>query len=364
MPRPSGLGRPEIGARGAKIGVYGEPGKGKTELVMTAARNGGRMLYVLDTEGRTQYYLKDPRFTFEPLYSKRVEDALALLKYTEEEQAHGKRVIFAVDSFSSLWFEQQGVAEAAGMTSRGTAKFDSWSIAKKPLKKFYDALFTTDVDVLITMRAKPKYEVTKDSSGGAVPKDMGYDAPDIERGLMYALDLVVAMRTDDIKPGVPLKPDNFYCVVIKTSGPADNNPTPIGKRISNPTYDQLIGLRLPGSRRLVFEGDDAELIALIATAKSSTELMNWAAAHGLDVAQVRAAMVTAFGEKLVPSKQTEYCRFVYNLWKTLANGNGEENKEPDIDEEEGKATEAALAAGKTMNVELPGIDEFLDRDKA
>jgi hypothetical protein len=64
--KPTKLGLPSVGERGAKIAVYGQYGTGKTELVMTAVEVGHLLL--VDTEGRSQY-LRRGRGRFEVVYS-------------------------------------------------------------------------------------------------------------------------------------------------------------------------------------------------------------------------------------------------------------------------------------------------------
>jgi len=240
MSKPKGLGKPVIGERGAKVGVYGQFGTGKTELVMSATEIGH--LLVVDAEGRTQYYDSEKDHGFEVIYSKDVSDAINLLTYAQALKHKGERAIFAIDGFSSMWFEQQEVAERAGMTSAGTPRYDSWATAKKPLKKLYAMLFQTPVDCIITMRAKPAYAMQ-----GNAPVDLKHDKADAERGLAFAVDLVVEMFKEDKKPGVALTPEDFYCIITKASGPKEDNPLPIGSKIINPSFKKLMALRLKGN---------------------------------------------------------------------------------------------------------------------
>jgi hypothetical protein len=59
-------------------------------------------------------------------------------------------------------------------------------------------------------------------------ESLGWNRPDVERGLPYALDLVLEMRKDELPPGTPLEGKHFYTVVTKTSGPKESNRLPIG----------------------------------------------------------------------------------------------------------------------------------------
>lgn len=288
MKKPTNLGAPTQFTRGAKIGGYGQCGTGKTELVMSTTEVAHLLL--LDAEGRSQYYDAEANHGFEVVYSKSIQDAIDLLAYAEHLQRDGQAVVFGLDGWSSLWFEQQEVAERIGSTRRGTAKYASWGPAKKPIKQFYSMLFNTTVDCIITMRAKPKY----DQVGQKVTK-AGYDKPDTERGLGYAVDLVVEMTKQALPPGTPLKPENFWCTVVKTSGPKENNPLPIGTVIKDPSFTKLLGLRQAGVAGLQIAGGNVELQVLEATVTNSRQLGDLIVRSGLDKEEVFALLKEKIG---------------------------------------------------------------------
>lgn len=288
MNRPTKLGQPLQYARGAKIGVYGQFGTGKTELVMSATKVAHLLL--LDAEGRSQYYSVDANHGFEVIYSKNIQDAIDLLVYAESLRQTGEQVVFGLDGWSSLWFEQQEVAERIGSTSRGTAKYASWGPAKKPIKQLYAMLYNTTVDCIITMRAKPKY-----SQAGRKVTAAGFDVPDTERGLGYAVDLVVEMTKQELPPGTPLKPEHFWCTVVKTSGPKEDNPLPIGTTIKDPSFAKLIGLRRAGSETLKIAGGDVELQVLMATITGSKQLGDLIVRFGLETDAVFAHLKEKLG---------------------------------------------------------------------
>jgi len=264
-------------------------------------------LLLLDAEGRSQYYKPEADHGFEAIYSKSVQDAIDLLAYAEQLHASGTPVVFGLDGWSSLWFEQQEVAERIGSTGRGTAKYSSWGPAKKPIKQLYAMLFNTTVDCIITIRAKPKYS----QEGGKVTKH-GYDAPDTERGLGYAVDLVVEMSKQDLPPGTPMKPEHFWCTVVKTSGPKEDNPLPIGTVIKDPSFGKLLGLRQVGSETLKIAGGDVELQVLEATITSSKQLSDLIVRFGLDEDGVFAHLKEKLGA-YQNSKLPDYIREVFVL---------------------------------------------------
>jgi hypothetical protein len=87
--------------------------------------------------------------------------------------------VVAVDSFSSVWFNQQEVAEElTRQWSRGRggdrASFRAWGPAKKPLKQLYNLMMATRCHVIVTARAKEKYEVSKlpATAEGEAPEDV------------------------------------------------------------------------------------------------------------------------------------------------------------------------------------------------
>ncbi len=287
MDKPKGLGKPTVHERGAKIGAYGEPGTGKTELIMSVTKYAHLLL--MDCEGRSQYYDPDEGLGFEVMYSKSINDAIDLLRYAESLHAQGKKVVFAIDGWSAIWMEQQEVAERIGATSGGNAKYSSWAGAKKPLKAFYALMYATPVDCIISMQSKPAYsdDVTR-------PDKLGYNIAITERGLHYAVDLVVEMNKDDLDPGTPLAGENFWAVVTKTSGPKEDHPLPIGTAVRDPSFAKLLGLRLGGTGRLDINGDvDAQVLqALTATLDDLKELI---AEAGLDEVETFAHLKEKFG---------------------------------------------------------------------
>jgi hypothetical protein len=287
MKRPPELGKPVLCERGAKIGVYGQPGTGKTELVMSARKYAH--ILILDCEGRTQYYDSEDGNGFEVIYSKSINDAIGLLEYAESLHAQGEKVVFAIDGWSAIWFEQKEVAERIGATSKGTAKYSSWGPAKKPLQRLYSMLYSTPVDCIITMQSKEAY-----SDDATRPDNLGFNKPVTEKGFMYAVDLVIEMHKDDVKPGAVLKDENFFSVVVKTSGPKESNPLPIGTVIRDTTFQKLLGLRLGGAGTLSI-GSDIDVQVLLAATATIGDLKRIIADLSLDENEVFAHLKDKFG---------------------------------------------------------------------
>jgi len=224
--------------RPLRILVYGLPKTGKSHLVATATEVGP--LFWQDTEGGSDYYDAGHGYGFRVL---RDRDPMKTVQAVElASPTGGVHPVIAVDSFSSTWFGQQEVAEelttrwSRGKTN-GRASFRAWGPAKKPLKKLYDVMHSSQCHIIITARAKNKYEV----GPGGEPKEVGL-VPDVERNLAYAVDLVVEVGIDELKKGVSPKPENFHALVV---GSRSAN-IPIGRVFQNPKFSDFLPAVLKG----------------------------------------------------------------------------------------------------------------------
>ena len=135
MNKPKGLGKPKIGTRGVRLGILGQTGTGKSEFVFGSATKMAKV-YAIDTEGGSQFYNPEEHHGFEVINTKSPLDAISLLQYVEQLYFSGEKVIFAIDSYTGMWHEQQEVAEKVGSTRAGTKRrcsssswdfFTSWT---------------------------------------------------------------------------------------------------------------------------------------------------------------------------------------------------------------------------------------------
>lgn len=307
MKKPAKLAEPQVFTRGTKVAVYGQWGTGKTEFMMSVVEVA--RLFVVDTEGRTQYYDPTKGHGFEVVYSKDPKDMLEVLTYAEHLNSKGERAAFGLDSMTGIWFEQQEVAERLGTNRAGQVKFGNWNVAKKPLKAFYARMFASPIDIVVTVRAKPRYE--QEQSGKVI--DYGYDVPDAERGFAFAPDLVLEFAKKDVAPGTPLSGDHFYAVVTKTSGPKENNPLPTGKVITDPSFAKVANLRLEGVDRVMqFEAGVGYQVAM-ASVTTSAQLVKWAETNlGWTQAQTVKNLTETFG-KLDPNMLDSYRKHLYEV---------------------------------------------------
>ena len=272
--------------RPLRILVYGLPKSGKSHLVSTAAEVGP--VFWQDTEGGSDYYDPSGGHGFRVL---RDRDPVKTVQAVESAEGD-PRPIVAVDSFSSTWFGQQEVAEQlTERWSRGKTKdrasFRAWGPAKKPLKKLYDVMHSSRCHVIVTARAKKKYEVGKDGE----PKEVGL-VPDVERNLAYAVDLIVEVGLDELKKGVPPKPSNFYALVVGSRS-AD---IPIGTVFKDPKFSDFLPAVLEGEApRGVGSSVDDQVKAALGAPQSWPDLERKLKERGWGSERAKELLVAKFG---------------------------------------------------------------------
>jgi len=290
--------------RPLRILVYGLSKKGKSHFVFTSTEIGP--LYWIDTEGGSDFYDPDEGYGFKVLRSTDPKQAVQAVEAASAAVNGNVRPVVAIDSFSSIWFNQQEVAEQlTRQWSRGRggdrASFRAWGPAKKPLKKLYDLMMTTRCHVIVAARAKEKYEV----SDGGEPVAKGL-VPDVERNLAYAVDLIAELDVNELPKGEQPAPDDYTALVVGSRSSA----IPIGTLL----YDPKLCFFLPAtSEGAVPEGvvdtvGEQVHKALVAPStwselKAILEGRNW------DIDQAKGLLRQQFGT-FNPGKVTDYWEYL------------------------------------------------------
>ena len=290
--------------RPLRLLVYGLPKTGKSHLVASGAEVGP--LYWMDTEGGSDFYDPAEGHGFRVLRSTDPNLALEAIEAANQaigNNGHGPRPVISLDSFSSIWFAQQEVAEQlTKQWSRGRrsdrASFRAWGPAKAPLKRLYNALMTTRCHVIFTARGKVKYEV----AGNGEPSEVGL-VPDVERNLPYAVDLVVETGVGDVPRGKQPKPSDFLATVMGGRSSA----LPIGTEFKDPTLqDFLSAASLEGVvPEAMKDSVDGQVQQALTTPQSWKALQGKLNAAGIDVEKVKAELHEQFG-KFSTRKLDEY----------------------------------------------------------
>lgn len=165
----------------AKIALMGASGSGKSlsslrlatgmveEMKKIDALNGtnGRIL-LANTEGsRGRYYANEFDYDIvdlEPPYNP--EMFVDLITYATEE----KYSVLIIDSSSEEWTGRGGCLE---LQQQAGGTYQAWAKVTPRHNKFVDALTTSPIHIIATMRGKDQYEVEKDDRGRVNVKKLG-----------------------------------------------------------------------------------------------------------------------------------------------------------------------------------------------
>ena len=233
-----------------KVLAYGPTKSGKSHFIHTATQVGPVLWQ--DTEHGSDYYDPGEHHGFQVAYDNSPEITLQAIMQANsmvKENGTALRPIVAIDSFSSVWYAQQEVAERLG------GSFRAWAPAKKPLKAIYQAIMLSRCHVIFTARAKDEYEVSK----GGEPTFVGIK-PDIERGLPYAADIVLEFGMKDVGNNKFREPEHFFARVMGSRSPR----LPQGSIIRDPKFADLLDAMQPGEvPEIVRDGVDEQVLATI-----------------------------------------------------------------------------------------------------
>jgi len=293
---------PQITERPLHMLVYGLAKTGKSHLVFTATDVGP--LYWQDSEGGADLYPGDHGYGFRVLTSKdpwkTIEAVEAASKIVKEGEP---RPIIAVDSMSSVWFQQKEVAQQMGGNRRKTP-FWAWGPAKAPLNKLYELMHTARCHIIITARAKVNYEVSE--SGEPTEKGL---APDIERNLPFAVDLVVRTHVAEIEGG-DLKPEDFMATVTGTrsaSVDGEQPAIPIGRTFQDPKFSDFLDAMVEGAMP---EGIEDTTMEQAKQPRTWGDLATWIEGQdNLTVETSKKDLVEEFGS-FDKERVPEYYRFL------------------------------------------------------
>lgn len=268
--------------------VYGLSKTGKSHLVFSATDVGP--LYWQDTESGADLYPGDHGYGFKVLPSKDPRKTIEAIKQASAMVKKDQpRPIVAIDSMSSVWFQQKEVANQLG-GGRQKTPFWAWGPAKEPLNQLYELMHVARCHIIITARGKVAYEV----SDSGEPTEKGLE-PDVERNLPFAVDLVVRTHVAEID-GRKLKPEHFMATVVGTRSPSvdGNEPAiPIGRTFRDPKFSDFLDAMVEGVLPEAVEDTTAEQVG---QPRTWPELKAWIEEHPeLEVDTAKAKLVEKFG---------------------------------------------------------------------
>lgn len=182
----------------ARVALAGPSGSGKTWTSLTLATGlaQGEPVAVIDTErGSASKYAGI--FTFNRLNLYRY-DPRDLVKALSAAASAGHAVV-VIDSLSRFWSGEGGMLEivdAAAKRSYGGNSFGGWKEARPIENDMIEAMLGFPGHVIVTMRTKTAYDITKTDSGKTVPVKIGLQ-PEQRQGIEYEFDVVGDMDLEN-----------------------------------------------------------------------------------------------------------------------------------------------------------------------
>jgi hypothetical protein len=182
----------------ARVALAGPSGSGKTMtglILATRLADGGRTA-VIDTErGSASKYAG--LFKFDRLNMYRY-DPRDLPKALASAAKAGYESVL-IDSLSRFWSGAGGMLEFvdnAAKRSYGGNGFGGWKEARPVENELIEAMLGYPGHVIVTMRVKTAYEITKTDQGKTVPVKIGLQ-PEQRNGIEYEFDVVADMDLEN-----------------------------------------------------------------------------------------------------------------------------------------------------------------------
>jgi hypothetical protein len=233
----------------ARIALAGPSGSGKTMtglILATRLAAGGRTA-VIDTErGSASKYAG--LFQFDRLNMYRY-DPRDLPKALAAAASAGYESVL-IDSLSRFWSGAGGMLEfvdGAAKRSYGGNSFGGWKEARPVENELIESMLGYPGHVVVTMRTKTAYEITKNEKGQTVPVKIGLQ-PEQRNGIEYEFDIVADMdlentltvsksRCPELSGQVLHRPDHVMAETVLgwlTDGVAGTTPNDYRDRAADP----------------------------------------------------------------------------------------------------------------------------------
>jgi len=194
--------------RFARIAMYAGSGHGKTRTSLEFAKHivdkiGGRIAYIDTEKGSASLYATEPgkapqrdsEFDFDhmvfdaPFTTARLTEAI---KAAADDPTY---TVLVIDSMSHFWQQEGGVLWQADMLQK-TKHVDGFrAIAQAKRDHYYplvEAIIDAKIHIIVTLRAKNEYDVSKDERGKTQITRLG-TAPRMEEGFIYETDMVITL---------------------------------------------------------------------------------------------------------------------------------------------------------------------------
>lgn len=179
-----------------RIGLCGPAGAGKTYTALKLASGLGDKVAVIDTEhGSASKYADEFDFDVLELTSFHPQNYIDGIK--EAEKA-GYDVLI-IDSLSHAWMGKDGILEQVDRTTakqKTANSFTAWKDVTPIHNQLVEAMLSSKLHLIATMRSKMEYVLVTDERGKKVPQKVGM-APVQREGMEYEFDIVGDMDFDN-----------------------------------------------------------------------------------------------------------------------------------------------------------------------
>ena len=179
-------------AASIKIAICGQSGAGKTTGALMIASGLGGKIAVLDTEN-TRASLKSDEFDFDVWDGKPGQEGFSpefFIKVIKEaEKANYKTLI--IDSITHEWFGRGGCLEIQNTLANTRYKGNAtaaWREVTPRHQAFIDAIQSSNINIICTIRSKPAVVISKDESGKTTVKRVGLE-PMQREGIEYEFSI-------------------------------------------------------------------------------------------------------------------------------------------------------------------------------
>lgn len=177
-----------------RIGISGSSGSGKTWSALQIATGMGGKIGMIDTEaGRGELYGND--FEYDII---RLDAPYSPERYIEAIKAFEKAGydILILDSLSHAWVGEGGILSI--VDKAGSNSFtQGWKIATPKQNALIEAIVTSKLHIITTLRVKTEYVVEKNDKGKAEPRKVGL-SPVQRDGLEYEFTVFMDINQDHI----------------------------------------------------------------------------------------------------------------------------------------------------------------------
>lgn len=178
-----------------RMAIAGPSGSGKTYTALSIAVKLGKVAFV-DTESGSASKYAD-LFDFDvaeihaPFHPKKYIDAIKAATDAGYD-------VVVLDSLSHAWSGTGGIldiVDEAAKRIKGNS-YMAWKEGTPIQNRLIDAIVTTPIHIIGTMRSKTEYTITQDSRGKNIPKKLGM-APIQRDGFEYEFDIMMDMDIDN-----------------------------------------------------------------------------------------------------------------------------------------------------------------------